>query len=224
MSYYPPIILTGPRQRVRATASISFAPDGYIVTIKEPTRSLDQNARMWAMLADISKAMPDGRRHTPDDWKCLFMHACGWEVQFLDGLDGRRFPSGFKSSRMTVRQMADMITFISAYGDEREVAWSEPHPDERSARADPSRARQAEILCNETLFQQFLERVYETSFSTREKAPEDVAADFVRAYCKVSTRAHLDTEPDRGLMWDQLRSEFDASIGRIGCPDERSAE
>ena len=127
---YPPIKLIGLTQRSDAARFIKQAPDGYIVTIREPTRSLDQNARLWAMLTDISKAMPQhGRRHTPDDWKCLFMHACGWEVQFLDGLDGRPFPSGFKSSRMTVKQMADLITFIMAYGDEHGVAWSEPEPE-----------------------------------------------------------------------------------------------
>ncbi len=130
---YPPIILSGPGPRYHAKQVIEAAPMGYIVTIKEPTRNLDQNARMWAMLADISSAIPDGRRHTPEDWKCLFMHACGWEVQFLDGLDGRPFPSGFKSSKMTVRQMADLITFIMAYGDERGVAWSEPNPYEATA-------------------------------------------------------------------------------------------
>ena len=129
---YPPIKLIGSAQRYHAAKFIEQAPDGYIVTIKEPTRSLDQNARLWAMLTDVSKAMPHGRRHTPDDWKCLFMHACGWEVQFLDGLDGRPFPSGFRSSHTTVRQMADLITFISAYGDEHGVAWSEPNPDERA--------------------------------------------------------------------------------------------
>ena len=130
--HYAAIKLTGWTQRYHAAKLIKQAPDGYIVTIKEPTRSLDQNARLWAMLTDISKAMPDGRRHTPEDWKAIFMNAAGWEVQFVDGLDGRPFPSGFKSSRMTVRQMADLITFISAYGDEHGVAWSEPNPDERA--------------------------------------------------------------------------------------------
>ena len=130
---YPPIILAGPRQRERAKTIVAAAPEGYVVSVREPTRSLDQNARLWAMLTDISKAMPDGRRHTPDDWKAIFMNAAGWEVQFLDGLDRRPFPSGFKSSRMTVRQMADLITFIAAYGDERGVPWSEQHPDERNS-------------------------------------------------------------------------------------------
>ena len=129
---YPPIKLIGINERHIAARFVEQAPDGYIVTIREPTRSLDQNARLWAMLTDISKAMPDGRRHTTEDWKAIFMNAAGWEVQFVDGLDGRPFPSGFKSSRMTVRQMADLITFIAAYGDERGVKWSEPNPDERA--------------------------------------------------------------------------------------------
>ena len=126
---YPPLKLIDRRVRERAKGIIDDAPDGYVVKVSEPTRSLDQNARLWAMLADVSKAMPDGRMHTPEDWKAIFMNAAGWEVQFVDGLDGRPFPSGFKSSRMSVKQMADLITFIMAYGDEHGVAWSEPEPE-----------------------------------------------------------------------------------------------
>lgn len=130
------VTLRGDKQRAYAKTLVDGAPIDAIVTIREATRNLDQNARMWAMLADVSKAMPEGRRHTSEDWKCLFMHACGWEVQFLDGLDGRPFPSGFSSSRMTVRQMSDLIEFIFAYGDTHGVAWSEPHPDERAVAAN----------------------------------------------------------------------------------------
>ncbi len=126
---YPPLKLVNQRVRERAKVIIDSAPDGYVVTIKEPTRNLDQNARLWAMLTDVSKAIPDGRRHTPEDWTAIFMNAAGWEVQFCDGLDGRPFPSGFKSSRMTVKQMADLITFIMAYGDEAGVVWSDPEPE-----------------------------------------------------------------------------------------------
>jgi hypothetical protein len=52
------------------------------------------------------------------------MNACGWEVQFIEGLDGRPFPQGFRSSRMTVKQMADLITYIMAFGAENGVRWS----------------------------------------------------------------------------------------------------
>ena len=84
--------LTGPSQRDRACQLIQSAPEGYVCTIQEPTRSLDANAKMWAMLADISKAEPLGRKYTSDEWKQVAMHACGWECQFLEGVDGRPFP------------------------------------------------------------------------------------------------------------------------------------
>lgn len=128
-----PIILVGPKQRDFACQKVREAPDGYWVTIKEPTRNADQNARMWAMLTDVSKAMPEGRKYTPDQWKAVFMNSCGWECQFLEGLDGLPFPAGFRSSRLTVKQMANLITSIMAYGDQHGVRWSEPHPDERAA-------------------------------------------------------------------------------------------
>jgi hypothetical protein len=78
------------------------------------------------MLGDVAKAEPMGRKHTPDEWKAIFMQAAGWEVAFLPGLSGGWFPTGFKSSQMTVRQMADLITFIQSWGDEQGIVWSEP--------------------------------------------------------------------------------------------------
>jgi hypothetical protein len=111
--------------RQRAVQAILSAPEGHIVTIAEPTRNLSQNALLWAMLSDVSKAEPLGRKMTAEEWKVAFMAACGWEVQFLEGLDGRPFPAGFRSSKMTVKQMADLITFITAWGAENGIQWSD---------------------------------------------------------------------------------------------------
>lgn len=122
--------LVGPAQRELAHRLINLAPDGAIVNIREATRSADQSAKMWAMLSDISRAKPDGRVHTAEVWKQLMMAACGHEVQFLMGLDGNPFPHGFKSSRLGKSQMAELISFIAAYGDQHGVRWSEPCPHE----------------------------------------------------------------------------------------------
>ena len=118
------IIIRGQSQRDLAKRLIDAAPVDAVVTVKEATRNADQNALMWALLSDISRAKPDGRKHTPEVWKALFMSACGHEVQFAQGLDGNPFPVGFRSSRLSVRQMADLITFIQAWGDEHGVKWS----------------------------------------------------------------------------------------------------
>lgn len=121
------VILHGPRQKAEAQRLIALAPAGAIVTIKEATRNLDQNARMWAMLSDVSRAKPEGRRWTTETWKAAFMHSLGHQVQFCEGLDNSGpFPLGFRSSRLTVRQMADLITVIQEYGDRHEVVWTDP--------------------------------------------------------------------------------------------------
>jgi hypothetical protein len=120
------IILHGPRQILEAQRLIAVAPHGAVVTVKAAKRTIDQNDKMWAMLSDISRAKPDGRMHTPEVWKCLFMHACGHATQFEMGLNGQPFPTGFSSSRLTKQQMSDLIESIYAYGAEKGVVWTEP--------------------------------------------------------------------------------------------------
>lgn len=124
------VILATPAQRDLAKSIIDGAPVGAVVNVREATRNRDQNARMWASLSDISRAKPEGRTHTPEVWKALFMHALGYETRFVMGLSGEPFPIGFRSSRLTVRQMADLISFIQEYGDRHGIQWSEPNPYE----------------------------------------------------------------------------------------------
>ncbi len=119
-------ILSTPHARQRAKELIDEAPDGFVAEVREPRRTLPQSDKMWAMLTDLSRAEPEGRKLIPEDWKVLMMHACGWECQFLEGLDGRPFPKGFSSSQLSKSQMASLITFIQEYGDRHGVRWSDP--------------------------------------------------------------------------------------------------
>lgn len=117
------VILSGDRKR--AHWLIDKAPDGYVMQVRAQRRTNAQSDKMWAMISDVSQAKPEGRAHTPEVWKCLFMSACGHAVQFETGLDNKPFPVGFRSSRMTKAQMADLIDFIGAYGAEHGVKWSD---------------------------------------------------------------------------------------------------
>jgi hypothetical protein len=92
-----------------------------VLSIREATRSLDQNALLWSVLSDISRAKPEGRCHTPEVWKCLFMSACGHAVQFEMGLDGKPFPVGFRSSKLTKAQFSELIEFIYSWCAEKGV-------------------------------------------------------------------------------------------------------
>ena len=124
------VILRGLEQRALACAMIQRAPADSVVRISAPKRSEDQNAKLWAMISDVSRAKPEGRAHTPEVWKCLFMSACGHAVQFEMGLDNRPFPIGFSSSKLTKAEFADLITTVQEYGDRHGVPWSEPSPYE----------------------------------------------------------------------------------------------
>ena len=117
-------LLTGQRSRQAACDVIMQAPAYSTATIKPQKRSDEQNAKLWAMLSDISRAKPQGRVHIPEVWKCLFMAACGHQVAFEMGLDGRPFPTGFKSSRLSKNEMMDLITFVQQWGDEQGIKWS----------------------------------------------------------------------------------------------------
>jgi hypothetical protein len=118
------LVLNSDFARKRAATAILQAPDGYICRVEEPKRTIDQNSRLWAMLSDVAMSKPMGRMHTPEEWKCIFMAACGWEVAFLPGLDGRFLPYGYRSSKLTKKQMTDLQDFIQAWGDENGVRWS----------------------------------------------------------------------------------------------------
>lgn len=119
-------VLISPIVRGNALEEVRNAPHGYIVMVKEPKRNTAQNAKMWAMLQDVANARPEGRQWTPETWKCAFLHSLGHQVRFAEGLDGSGpFPIGFSSSALNVKQMADLITVISEYGDRHGVEWKE---------------------------------------------------------------------------------------------------
>lgn len=115
--------------RAFVRSMLDGTPNGHVVNIAAPKRTNEQNARMWAMLSDVSRTAPEGRKWTTEAWKCAFMHSLGHQCQFAEGLDDSGpFPIGYRTSRLGVKQMIDLITVIYEYGDSHGVAWSEPAP------------------------------------------------------------------------------------------------
>lgn len=117
------LTLSGSADRERAVKWIGQAPAGTRVVFKDSKRTLAQNDRMWAMLTDVATQKEHaGRRYTPDQWKVLFMHACGREVQFIPSLDNTTFiPWGQSSSDLSKHEMTELIEFIFAWGAEHSV-------------------------------------------------------------------------------------------------------
>ena len=121
------VILRGQLQRNLAKQFIDKAPENSFVKISPLTRSNEQNNKMWALIEDVMNAMPEGRQHTKEVWKAIFMNALGHETAFAMGINNEIFPIGFKSSQLSVRQMSDLIEVIYAYGAKHNVKWSEKY-------------------------------------------------------------------------------------------------
>lgn len=113
--------LSKPHHAAKAGAYLKRALElGWRVVFTERKRSDEQNDRFWELLGRVSKRMDiGGRKFSPEQWKCIFMKAMGKEAEFLPTLDGASyFPTGFRSSDLSVREMADLQTFIEAWAAE----------------------------------------------------------------------------------------------------------
>lgn len=114
--------LVGREQRLLAHRLIDAAPDKAIVNIRPETRSNEQNNLMWALLSEISRAKPEGRKYSPEIWKSLFMSEAGFKPIFEPSLDGRGVvPIGYKSSRLAKAEFSELIECIRAYAAEHDV-------------------------------------------------------------------------------------------------------
>ena len=108
--------------RRRAWAAIGKAPQGHVVTVSEPTRNLEQNALLWAMLHEISERVVwHGRKLSPEDWKHVFSSSLR-RLDVVPNLDGTGFVAlGLSTSKMTKREFSDLIELINVFAAERGI-------------------------------------------------------------------------------------------------------
>lgn len=97
-----------------------------VIEIKEMTRSIDQNAKLWCCLSDISNQVEwHGRKLSSESWKHIFTAALV-KQEVVPNLAGDGFVVlGQSTSKMTVGQMRDLIELIHAFGAERNVRWGD---------------------------------------------------------------------------------------------------
>lgn len=131
-------VLTTTNGRERMAAAWRFACQflevgkAVRVTVREakPTRTLEQNSRMWALLTDVSRQVQwevDGRMQhlSPDEWKTIFTAAHTKGQRVAQGIEGGFVMLGSSTSRMSVGDMIDLQTIIEAFGAERGVQWGD---------------------------------------------------------------------------------------------------
>ena len=121
--------------RQRAIDFLRNLPIGCRVLFQEQRRSTVQSDKMWAMIGEVSKqATLGGKHYDSESWKCIFMRALDHETTYLPTLEQDGFfPIGFRSSKLSVREMADLITLIQAWGDQNGVKFYDKPQQELAA-------------------------------------------------------------------------------------------
>ncbi|MFI7799689.1 NinB protein [Pseudomonas sp. DD1] len=102
-----------------------------IVRPVKSRRTLEQNAKLWAMLGDISRQVEwpvNGvmQKLDSEDWKALMTAAARQEIRMAQGINGGVVMLGESTKRMTVAELGDVIECMYVFGAEKGVIWSEP--------------------------------------------------------------------------------------------------
>jgi len=111
------LVLWNDAMRAKAIDWIRRAPKDTRVEFRGPKRTLDQNARLWAMLTEVSGQLQwHGQRLTPEDWKQVFLAALKQELRIVPNIHGDGFVQlGRSSSDLSKEEMSDLMTIIEAF-------------------------------------------------------------------------------------------------------------
>jgi hypothetical protein len=106
--------------------SMLMAGHRMVVEIKPETRTLAQNARLWAMLTDVAKQVDwYGRKLTPEEWKHVFTASLA-KQDVVPGLDGGFVVLGKSTSKMTKGEMSELQELMHAFGAQKGVRFTAP--------------------------------------------------------------------------------------------------
>lgn len=101
------------------------APEGYVLRLTEPTRSLEQNSFLHALLTDVGNMI---------DWKwcgydvglpelksifmCAYRKVKGIEERLIPGIDNQPVNLDWHTSNMTKRELSEFAELVHAWMSE----------------------------------------------------------------------------------------------------------
>lgn len=121
--------LVSPLVRRNAAHAIANAPEGYRCEIRPRTRTLAQNDLLWSVLTDISKQVSfvvngEAVKVSPEEVKDILTAGLKRETRMAMGIDGGMVILGQRTSKMTVRQLSELVELAHAFGSQKGVQWS----------------------------------------------------------------------------------------------------
>lgn len=97
------------------------------VTVRpyDKRRTSEQNRLLWAALTDISDQVEwHGQRLSAQDWKEMFSASLK-KQRAIPGIDGGFVILGASTSKMTIKEMSELIELCYAFGAEHGVTFKE---------------------------------------------------------------------------------------------------
>lgn len=127
------------------------AGESFEIEIREPRRTLDSNACLWATLTDIAEQVEWPHTESgewrigvmsKDSWKAVLTAAFEQETAQAQGIGGGTVMLGARTSQYSRRKMGEFIEFVTAFGADKGVKWSAGALEEQAQWA-PAERREA---------------------------------------------------------------------------------
>lgn len=124
--------LSSPVARQLAASYCMEGPQGLLVTFKEPTRSLEQNALLHGMAKDLSEQVPwCGQKLSVDQWK-RFATAKLKKDRIVFDCNDKGEPDanaglivlGASTAKMSVGEISNVIEWFGWMGAQHGVRWT----------------------------------------------------------------------------------------------------
>lgn len=125
------VFLVGETQRRTAAQYLAEAPLGMVMELREPNRTLDQNAKFHAICSDIARSGLEwaGKKRTAAQWKVLLVsgHATATKEgsEMVPGLEGEFVNVRESTALMSKRRGASLIEYALAFAAMRGVELQE---------------------------------------------------------------------------------------------------
>lgn len=125
------LVITGETARKAICRHVLAAPDGLVVTIKEETRTEEQNRLLHPLLTDISKQCEwMGKKRTMLQWKVIMVSAhaiaTGQPAEMVIGIEGEVVNLRESTAAMSKRRFSSLVEYVLAWGANNGVKFTDP--------------------------------------------------------------------------------------------------
>ena len=117
-------MILSPHNRDVAKQMVDNAPDGYVLEVRPPKRSLDSNRYYWAVLGDISEQMVVGKAYEPSIWH-EYLRALFLPERMIELPDGSIKMLEPSTSELNQSMFSEYVEKVVKWALEHDVKFSE---------------------------------------------------------------------------------------------------